>query len=106
MTRITFERTGGFMGRKISFRLNLDRLPADQSGSLHQLLDEADFFNLPENLISHPLPDEFTYTITVEMETERRTVRISDSSATDSLRPLLDDLSRLARSARANKNKK
>jgi hypothetical protein len=101
MTRIIFERTGGFMGRKISFSLNLNKLPADQSETLKELLDQADFFNLPEDLTTTALPDEFTYTITVEARALRRSVRLSDTTATDGLRPLLDNLAQRARSAHA-----
>jgi hypothetical protein len=103
MTKIIYERTGGFMGRKVSLDLNLDKLPADQAKTLKQLLDEADFFELPENLISQPMPDAFTYTITVKEKTVIRTVRLSDDTAPETLRPLLEDLSRLARSTRKNK---
>ena len=42
--------------------------------------------------ISTPAPDEFTYTISVEMETKRHTIRISDTSMIDALRPLLEEL--------------
>lgn len=97
MKRITFERTGGFMGRKISLALDLDELPTEQAQTLDRLLDEADFFNLADDLLARPMPDEFTYTITVEAETQSHTMRLSDTTAPDSLRPLLEDLSRLAR---------
>jgi Emfourin len=103
MTQISFERSGGFMGRKVSLQLSLEELPASQSETLQRLLDEADFFNLPENLITSPLPDEFVYTITVEAGTRKRTIRVSDTSASESLRPLLEELSRRARSGRVNK---
>jgi hypothetical protein len=103
MTQIIYERTGGFMGRKVSFSLNLDELPARQSRSLKRLLDQADFFNLPENLVSQSMPDGFTYTITVEQETVIRTVQMSEDTTPETLRPLLEDLSQLARSAHKNK---
>ncbi len=103
MTHITYERTGGFMGRKVSFSLNLDELPARQSRSLKRLLDQADFFNLPENLIAQSMPDAFTYTITIEEETVIRKVQMSEDTTPEALRPLLEDLSRLARSAHKNK---
>jgi hypothetical protein len=105
MTQITYERTGGFMGRKVSFSLNLDELPARQSRSLKRLLDEADFFALPENSIPAPLPDAFIYTITVEEETVIRTVQINEETTPEALRPLLEDLSRLARSAQKKKKR-
>jgi len=91
------------MGRKVSINLDLDELPARQSRTLQRLLDEADFFNLPENLISKSLPDGFRYTITVEEETVIRTVQLSDTTAPEALRPLLEDLSRRVRSKKATK---
>jgi hypothetical protein len=106
MTQIIYERSGGFMGRKVTIHLNLDELPARQSRTLLRLLREADFFNLPEDLISQSLPDAFTYTITVEEETQSHTIHLSDTTATETLRPLLDDLSELARPAKKIKNKK
>jgi hypothetical protein len=98
MKRITFERTGGFMGLKVNLSLNLDELPNDQAQTLERLLDEADFFNLPTDLVTRPAPDAFHYTISVEMEIHQHTVRFNDPSAPDSLRPLLNDLSGRARS--------
>jgi hypothetical protein len=98
MTQIAFERTGGLLGRKVHLSLDLDKLPADQSRELQQLIDGADFFSLPKNLMTQPLPDEFIYTITVEVANRRQTVRLSDTSAPEALRPLLANLSRRARS--------
>ncbi len=95
--QIKFERSGGLMGRKVNFSIDLDDLPDDQASSFKQLLNQADFFNLPENLVSKPVPDEFTYIITVEAGTSRHMVRLSDSSMTDSMRPLVQNLSGLAR---------
>jgi hypothetical protein len=97
MTHILFERTGGFMGRKVSLRLDLDDLPHDQAGTLKRLLDDSGFFSLPENLITHPIPDEFIYTITTEDDEHHKTVRVSDTTATDALRPLIAELSQRAR---------
>jgi len=96
--RISFERSSGFLGRKVNFSVDLDKLPHDQAEILKELLEKADFFNLPENLISKPAPDEFTYLITVETTRIRHSVRCSDTSVPDPLRPLLDDLSGRARS--------
>ena len=103
MKKIIFERTGGFMGRKVSLDLNLDELPASQSRTLLRLLDEADFFNLPQHLSSQSLRDGFIYTITVEEETVIRTVQLSDTSAPETARPLLENLSRRVRSTRLTK---
>ena len=97
MTEISFERSGGFMGRTISTTINLADLPDDQAGVLKEMLDEADFFELPEDLTRPPIPDAFTYTITVNTEVRHHSVRFSDSTAPDDLRPLLDELNKQAR---------
>jgi hypothetical protein len=98
--RISYERSGGFMGRKLNFSVDLDDLPNDQAETLKRLLEKADFFNLPENLISRPVPDEFTYIITVETATQSHRVRASDTSMTVPMRPLLDDLYMRARTGK------
>ena len=97
MTRIVFQRSGGFTGRTISITLNLDELPPDQAAALNGLLTKANFFNLPTDSAKRPVPDEFIYAITVETDQQNHTVRTSDTTAPESLRPLLDDLSLRAR---------
>jgi hypothetical protein len=99
--RITFERTGGFMGRKVSLTLELDELPSDQAETLHRYLDEANFFTI-EGTPSSPGPtrfarDEFHYLITVETRDTKHTVRTTDATMPASLRPLIEELSRLTR---------
>ena len=54
------------MGRTVRFDVNLDDLSEELANTWHELLDEADFFELPENLKSKDIPDGFTYHITVE----------------------------------------
>jgi len=100
MTKIFFERTGGFMGRKISATFDLSQLPDDLAESLEELLDEAEFFELPADLTRPPVPDSFTYNITVSTEAKQHSVRVSDTTAPDGLRPLLDELNRQARMQR------
>jgi len=48
--RILFEQTGGFMGRTVDLNLDLKDLPEDQAETLRQLLEQANFFGLEENL--------------------------------------------------------
>lgn len=97
MTTILFERTGGFMGRKISLTLDLDSLPSDQAETLRGLLETCDFFSLPASSPAPPAPDEFFYRITVQTKTITHTVEISDTGMEDSLRPLVEELGRLAK---------
>jgi len=100
MAKIVFERTGGFMGRKVSVTIDLDDLPEEQAEALGELLDDADFFELPADLTKPVMPDAFTYNITVFSDESQHSVRVSDATAPDDLRPLLEELSRQARMQR------
>ena len=66
MTTITFKRSGGFVGKGMRFQLKLDELPSNDARALIRLIEQAEFFNLPENLIVKFNPDEYQYTITVD----------------------------------------
>ncbi len=96
---IKFERSGGFMGRNTSLTLDVGELPSNQAEKIRHLLEDANFVMLKEELVSHPMPDEFNYTITVETDDLHHTVHTSDSSAPDSLRPLIHELTERARRA-------
>lgn len=88
------------MGRKVSTAIDLDDLPDEQAELLDDLLDEADFFELPADLTRPAMPDAFTYNITVSSDERQHSVRVSDSTAPDDLRPLLEELSKQARMRR------
>ena len=100
MTKIFFERSGGFMGRTVRATIDLENLPDDLAETLEEMLDEADFFELPADLTRPPMPDAFTYTITVDTEAKHHSVRVSDATAPDDLRPLLEELNKQARMQR------
>jgi hypothetical protein len=96
MTKIAFERSGGFLGQEINLHLDLDTLPANEALNLIHLVQQADFFKLPEDSVATSTADEFVYTLTVESGSSRHCVRTSDTSAPESIRPLLNVLSTLA----------
>ncbi|MGB7873651.1 MAG: protealysin inhibitor emfourin [Anaerolineales bacterium] len=100
MTKIFFERTGGFMGRKVNVTIETDDLPDDQAELLNDLVNDAGFFELPADLTKLNMPDSFTYNITISSDERQHSVRVSDTTAPDDLRPLLDELSRQARMQR------
>ena len=95
MNTIQFKRCGGFIGTGMRFQLDLDQLPINDARALVQLIQEAEFFNLPENLIIKFNPDEYQYTITVDLGVTSHTVRTNDTTMPASLRPLVDELSAL-----------
>ncbi|HSL43136.1 MAG TPA: protealysin inhibitor emfourin [Anaerolineales bacterium] len=98
--RIKFERTGGFAGMRIARDLTLDELPEEQANRILDLLDDMDFEELPEQLMSgdeSSMPDQFTYVITVETSRGQHTVVTGDVSAPEKMQELLQLLNRLAR---------
>ena len=95
MTTITFKRSGGFVGKGMRLRLTLDDLPGNDASVLLRLIEQAGFFNLPENLIVKFNPDEYQYTITVDAGVICHTVRTNDTTMPALLRPLVDELSSL-----------
>jgi len=97
MAKINFKRTGGITGREIDTDIDLNELPADEMQQIMQMITETNFFNIPQNLIQQSIPDEHEYTITVEAGNTHHTIQTSDSTAPESLRPLLEKLSQLAR---------
>src|SRR5512134_324187 len=96
MTSIKFDRSGGILGQDIDIALDLESLPAGESLKLLQLVQKADFFRLPKDLVGKSTPDEFLYTVTVESGNSRHQVRTSDTSMPDSLLPLINELCTIA----------
>ena len=96
--RIKFERSGGFAGMTIARDLKMDDLSEEQAHRLSELLDDLDFEELPEQMLdSEAMPDQFTYTITVETRRGEHTVVTGDASAPEKMQELLHLLNRLAR---------
>lgn len=96
--KIGYERSGGFAGRVISIEFDLDDLPDEQSREIRDLLDKADFDELPALLKpARPGADQFNYRITVEGKKGLHSIETSDSGIPENLRPLLNQLNLLAR---------
>ena len=96
--RIKFERSGGFAGIRMAADLKPDDMPADQAHMVSELINDLDFDQLPERMIGDSkMPDQFTYTITVETDKWQRTVSTGDTSAPEKMQELLQLLNRLAR---------
>jgi len=94
---INFRQTGGAMGRETTMDLDLDSVPGPTAQRLHGLLSESNFFEIPtiNNLLAGP--DEYEYTITVVAGNSLHTVHVTDTSMPRSLRPLVEELTELAR---------
>jgi len=95
---VKFERTGGFAGIRLAADLELDEMPEDQAREILELLDDMDFDELPEKILSdHQVADGFTYSITVESEKGGHTVMTDDTSAPEKLGRLFEILTQMAR---------
>jgi hypothetical protein len=96
--RATLVRTGGFAGIRLTTKVDTDSLKEDERKQLQQLIESADFFNLPASLLSaSPQPDRFQYTLTIEDANRTHTVTMAETSLPATVRPLTDWLSRMGR---------
>lgn len=87
---IQFERRGGFAGIHKDTKLKTDFIPSNVAEELLELIDKADFFNLPEKF---PVPkrgaDYFQYRLAIEKEGKKHTVEVSDPAVPAALRAML-----------------
>src|SRR5262249_26450737 len=101
--RVLFERSGGMTGMRLTAVIDGEALAPDERGQLEQLIATADFFSLPERLASEsPGADRFQYRVTVEWGDRRHSVVVEEAASLPALRPLLDWLTRAARSRRGS----
>jgi hypothetical protein len=96
MAKITFKRSEGFIGGGMRFELNLNALPISTVRNITRLVEQAQFFDLPEYLVRNPQTDECQYTITVDAGITNHTVHTNDSTMPSSLRPLVRELAMMS----------
>ncbi len=99
--KIEFERSGGFTGIRLSTSLDTESLSAEEARKLEKLVEDARFFELPEEPSRLPQgADQFFYIVSVEIDGKRHTVQTDDMAAPEPLRPLLRHLAIRTRSLR------
>ncbi len=95
--QIHFQRTGGFAGIKLAGQIDLDDLDEETAQKIRRLLDEADFFELPEHLPGEQTArDQYNYTITVEDRKGKHSVSFCETP-NEELSELANLLFRLVR---------
>ena len=99
MTMINFKRTGGSVDKELAMDFDLNNMPASEAQRLHNLLNESKFFEVPVVNDLRASPDEYEYVITVVAGNSIHTIHVSDTSMPQSLRPLVEDLSEIAKAA-------
>jgi hypothetical protein len=95
MTTINFERSGGATGKDLHLDLDFNTLPEDESHRLLKLIEDADFFNIPEHPTEPFAKDEFQYKINVSAGQTNYSVHTSDSTMPKNLIPLIKELTML-----------
>ena len=99
--RIDFQRSGGFAGLKLRLSLDVNTLPDEQAKAIRRMIDEANFLTIDEVLPGAPnVRDEYQYQITVITENIQHSIQAAESSMPESLRPFVEELTRLAREQR------
>ncbi|SRR6266849_2829934 len=99
--RVEFRREGGFTGIPLTFELETESLAPEEAAALRELVEAADFFDLPA-VISPPGlgADRFQYVLTLEENGKRHAVRTSEPVPA-ALRNLIDFLVKFAKERRA-----
>ncbi len=98
--RVKVKREGGFTGVPLSGEFDSESLSQEEAQRLRELIDSADFFNLPATAAGSTRgADRFQYVVTIETEDKQHTVRTTDSAGSEALQELVDHLMKLARRA-------
>ncbi len=95
--QIYFERSGGFMGLYLKTVVDTADFPAEEAQTWEQAFDDAGFFALPSDLELENRADYMIYKITVVTSDQAHTALCTDDSAPEELRPLLRQLTLMAR---------
>ena len=105
MATIIFKRSGGVLGQEIDVFLVIESMPAAEANNLFKLIDESGFFRIPSQSGDLPNPDEFQYTISLEIGSTQHTIHTTESTMPESLRPLVKELILLSSAGEAQPHK-
>jgi hypothetical protein len=98
--QVSLERTGGFTGISKKISVDTNTLPVQVVEELSQLLEAADFFQLPEQIMSdNSQCDRFQYRLTVEDHGQQHSVIASEAALTNTLRTLIEYLNLVTQSS-------
>jgi hypothetical protein len=94
--RISIQRTGGFTAIPLTKTVDVAAMPPNEATELQQMVEAADFFNLPSTIPSTPQPDRFVYQISVEQEGKQHSVTVGETAMPPGMKPLVDLLMKSA----------
>lgn len=89
--KIYFEQSGGILGIDSNISIDIDYLSPDEASKLQQLVEDAKFFELPEESPESPQhsADYFEYKITIEAKDRKHDVKTTDITMQSNLAPLI-----------------
>ncbi|MEA5564769.1 protealysin inhibitor emfourin [Anabaena sp. UHCC 0399] len=94
--QVSLERTGGFTGISKKISVDTNTLPLQVAEELSQLVEAADFFQLPEQIMSdNSQCDRFHYKLTVEDHGQQHSVITSEPALTNTLKTLIEYLNQV-----------
>ena len=90
--KIYFEQSGGIIGMNNNISINTDYLSPDEASKIQHLVEDAKFFELPEepsnSLQRSGGADYFEYKITIETKDRKHEVKTTDITMPSNLSPL------------------
>ncbi|OFY53089.1 MAG: hypothetical protein A2Y87_12530 [Bacteroidetes bacterium RBG_13_46_8] len=87
---IDFERAGGYAGLTLHTTVDSHSLSADEKEELGRLLNDAEIPELmKETTLPESSPDQFIYTLNIQMGEEQHFIQLSEKQISPSVRPLL-----------------
>lgn len=98
--QVSFERTGGFAGLRLSIAVDSQSLEQEELEQLQDEVIRADFFHLPDMIDEPASADRFEYRISVEWGEQRHSITVAETAMPDDLRPLVNRLERMLRTHR------
>lgn len=99
--KLSFVRSGGFAGVRLALDLDTAELPADEAARLLQLIEQVrgDLRDAPR---SRPAPDRIQYQLTFNWKPgEREAHTLCEPDVPERARPLIEQLTAMARRRRA-----
>jgi hypothetical protein len=96
--QIAFERSGGFAGVTLGVSVDTATLPPGEAQEIEGLVRQANFFEIPsQSQTAGRGADRFQYDLTISDGSQRHHVTVGETAVPDTLRPLVQHLTELAR---------
>lgn len=91
--KIHFQLSGGLEGIVTDIKIDTETISSEQSSNLENLINDSNFFDLPEKIPTKENPaDYFIYKISIEEQTKKHSIERNDFTLEPKLFPIVDYL--------------